>query len=113
MICCECPSWPAHWTVNSLPAYHELSNPPHTATGVEMHYNRIARHATRASVTVGIGGVFAVLLCTAFTPTPVYGQAKPSASAPSPTQRRTFVKPSDDELKKKLTPLQYAVTQRE
>ena len=78
-----------------------------------MHYNRIARHATRASVTVGIGGVLAVLLCTAFTPTPVYGQAKPSASAPSPTQRRTFVKPSDDELKKKLTPLQYAVTQRE
>lgn len=32
-------------------------------------------------------------------------------SAATPAPHRTFVKPSDSELKKKLTPLQYAVTQ--
>lgn len=34
-------------------------------------------------------------------------------SAPSPAPRKAYVKPSDDELKKKLTPLQYNVTQHE
>jgi methionine-R-sulfoxide reductase len=33
------------------------------------------------------------------------------AAAPSQSPRRTFAKPTDAELKKKLTPLQYAVTQ--
>jgi len=78
-----------------------------------MYYNRIARDATRSFAIFGMGSVVAALLCSALTPTPAEGQAKPSASAPSPTPRRTFVKPSDDELKKKLTPLQYAVTQHE
>jgi methionine-R-sulfoxide reductase len=32
--------------------------------------------------------------------------------AAAPAAQRVFVKPSDAELKKKLTPLQYAVTQR-
>jgi methionine-R-sulfoxide reductase len=35
------------------------------------------------------------------------------ATVPAASPRRVFVKPSDAELKKKLTPLQYAVTQHE
>jgi methionine-R-sulfoxide reductase len=38
-------------------------------------------------------------------------QAKPITAIPPSTPRRTFAKPPDAELKKKLTPLQYAVTQ--
>jgi methionine-R-sulfoxide reductase len=34
-------------------------------------------------------------------------------TAAASAQRRVFVKPSDNDLKKKLTPLQYAVTQHE
>ena len=78
-----------------------------------MHYNRTARDATHSFAILGLVSVFAALLCSAVTPTRIEGQAKPSASATSATQRRPFVKPSDDELKKKLTSLQYAVTQRE
>lgn len=74
-----------------------------------MHYNRIAREA-RKSVAAFITAVAAAaLLCTS-----AQAQSKPVAStaAPSPAPGRTFVKPADAELKKKLTPLQYAVTQR-
>ena len=42
---------------------------------------------------------------------PVQGQAK-VATAAKPAARK-FVKPSDAELKKKLTPIQYAVTQHD
>ena len=47
---------------------------------------------------------------------PATAQSKPAtsvASAPSASPRRTYVKPTDEELKKKLTPLQYNVTQHE
>jgi peptide methionine sulfoxide reductase msrA/msrB len=37
---------------------------------------------------------------------------KPAAERASSTNREAFVKPSDEELRKKLTPLQYEVTQR-
>jgi methionine-R-sulfoxide reductase len=51
----------------------------------------------------------AALLCV-----PSLGaQTKPATAASQPAPRRAFVKPSDSELKKKLTSLQYAVTQRE
>ena len=76
-----------------------------------------------------VGAVFMVPFvlvlsgCTSRTPaqTPelTKGQA-PSATQPTPTQAQTrqntmtpFKKPSDEELKKRLTPLQYQVTQKE
>jgi methionine-R-sulfoxide reductase len=74
-----------------------------------MHYNRIARDA-RNSLAI---------LFTAFATTLIgisaQAQSKPVASAPSSSvapARGAFVRPADAELKKKLTPLQYEVTQR-
>jgi methionine-R-sulfoxide reductase len=40
-------------------------------------------------------------------------QTKPASAAPAAAPRKVFVKPSDSEIRRKLTPLQYAVTQRE
>jgi peptide-methionine (R)-S-oxide reductase len=77
-----------------------------------MHYNRIARQAWRSFAILVVGGI-GVLLFNAATAISVQAQSKPAASAPSPAPRRTFVKPNDAELKKKLTPLQYNVTQHE
>jgi methionine-R-sulfoxide reductase len=71
-----------------------------------MHYNRIPREARTALAALLTAGAAAALLCS-----PVQAQAKPATSAPSPAPRRAFVKPADTELKKKLTPLQYEVTQ--
>jgi methionine-R-sulfoxide reductase len=71
-----------------------------------MHYNRIAREVRSSFAALVTGGVAAALLCTS-----AQAQSKPVVAAPSPAPRRVFVKPTDSELKKKLTPLQYAVTQ--
>jgi methionine-R-sulfoxide reductase len=71
-----------------------------------MHYNRIPREARTALAALLTASAAAALLCS-----PMQAQAKPATSAPSPAPRRAFVKPADTELKKKLTPLQYAVTQ--
>src|SRR5712671_5277363 len=77
-----------------------------------MHYNRMATMARMArelrsllAMTM-MAGAAAALLCAS-----AQAQAKPVAAAPLPTAKPTFVKPPDVELKKKLTPLQYAVTQ--
>ncbi len=78
-----------------------------------MQYNRIAREARNslAIVFTGVGTLFVGASANA--------QSKPLAPAPSTSnapvapRRGTFVRPSDAELKKKLTALQYAVTQRE
>jgi methionine-R-sulfoxide reductase len=51
-------------------------------------------------------GAAAALLCTS-----AQAQAKPVAAAPLPAAKPSYVKPPDAELRKKLTPLQYAVTQ--
>lgn len=59
-----------------------------------MHYN-------------SIGLVAAGLLCAL----PAAAQTRSASKAPVATSARAFVKPSDEELRKKLTPLQYAVTQ--
>jgi len=40
-------------------------------------------------------------------------QSKQAAAAPAGASRKVFAKPNDSEIKRKLTPLQYAVTQRE
>ena len=65
-----------------------------------MHYNRIARIAAHA----------ASLLLVAVS---AQAQTKQASAAPAPPPRKVFVKPSDTEIRRKLTPLQYAVTQRE
>jgi methionine-R-sulfoxide reductase len=74
-----------------------------------MHYNRIAREIRSSFAAFITAGAAAALLCTS-----AQAQSKPAATtaaAPPPSQRSAFVKPADAELKKKLTPLQYAVTQ--
>ena len=71
-----------------------------------MHYNRIAREARTLFVAVITASAAAAVLSSS-----AQAQAKPAAVTPPPAPRRTFVKPADAELKKKLTPLQYAVTQ--
>jgi methionine-R-sulfoxide reductase len=79
-----------------------------------MYYNRRAREPkTTFALLIAAGA--ASLLWSA----PARAQSKPpatapsAASTPSATPRRAFVKPTDADLKKKLTPLQYAVTQHE
>ena len=73
-----------------------------------MHYNIIGR-APRTSITL-ISSAFAALLCAGS----LQAQAKPAAApAPLTPPKKVYMKPSDSELKKKLTPLQYSVTQRE
>jgi methionine-R-sulfoxide reductase len=71
-----------------------------------MHYNRIAREVRRSFATILMASAAVALLCTS-----AQAQSKPVAAATSPAPRPTFVKPPESELKKKLTPLQYAVTQ--
>ena len=62
-----------------------------------MHYNRI------------VIPTISLLLFAASA----QAQTKPASSAPAAAPRKVFVKPSDSEIRRKLTPLQYAVTQRE
>jgi methionine-R-sulfoxide reductase len=71
-----------------------------------MHYNIIGR-APRTLFAVLATGITALLCANS-----AQGQAKP-ASAPLPSTRKVYVKPSDADLKKKLTPIQYSVTQHE
>jgi methionine-R-sulfoxide reductase len=71
-----------------------------------VHYNRIA-----ACTASSLAGVFAaaILLIAGSAE----GQGKQQSAAPAAAPRKAYVKPSDNEIKRKLTPLQYAVTQRE
>jgi methionine-R-sulfoxide reductase len=72
-----------------------------------MHYNRKARGARSAFAALITAAAAVALLCTS-----AQAQSKPVATAaPQPAPRPAFVKPADSELRKKLTPLQYAVTQ--
>jgi methionine-R-sulfoxide reductase len=54
-----------------------------------------------------------VLLLLSVLPTAASAQDKRPLAIPAATPRRVFVKPSDAELKRKLTRLQYSVTQHE
>src|ERR1700681_1520647 len=71
-----------------------------------MHYNRMARDISTLFVMAFTVSAGSALLCTS-----AQAQAKPVAAAPLPAAKPSFVKPPDAELRKKLTPLQYAVTQ--
>ncbi len=72
-----------------------------------MHYNIIGR-LRRSSLAV-LASTIAALLCAGAA----NAQTKAVTPAPAAAPRKAYVKPSDADLKKKLTPLQYAVTQRE
>jgi methionine-R-sulfoxide reductase len=73
-----------------------------------MHYNIIGR-LQRPSFALMLGAA-AALLCVGVA----NAQAtKPVTSAPAVAPRKAYVKPSDADLKKKLTSLQYQVTQHE
>jgi len=76
-----------------------------------MHYN--SRGCRRGAFAFPALFISAALLCTA----PISAQSRTApTSNPSSTAtaaRKAFVKPTDSDLKKKLTPLQYEVTQHE
>jgi methionine-R-sulfoxide reductase len=77
-----------------------------------VHYNRIAAQTRSPRSGVVVAAAIAAAISLFLIAAPVQGQAK-QASAPAPAPRKGFVKPSDSEIRRKLTPLQYAVTQRE
>lgn len=81
--------------------YHQV---PHY--GASLHYNIIGRPPRIFAASVATA--FAALLSAQS----VQAQAKP-VSASSPSTKKVYVKPSDGDLKKRLTPLQYNVTQHE
>jgi methionine-R-sulfoxide reductase len=72
-----------------------------------MLYNIIGR-VSRPSFALLATTVAALLYAGAAS-----AQTKPVTAATTAAPKRTYVKPSDADLKKKLTPLQYAVTQHE
>lgn len=82
-----------------------------------MHYNRIAVHRAAAPARNPVAAFIAATIAAAVSLLLVAGSAqaqdRQKAAAPASTPRKVFVKPSDSELRKKLTPLQYSVTQRE
>ncbi len=72
-----------------------------------MHYNIIAR--IQRPCFALMAGAIAALLCAGVA----NAQTKSVTTAPATAPRKVYVKPSDADLKKKLTPLQYQVTQHE
>ena len=73
-----------------------------------MHYNRTAARSALAffrPLAIALAGAASLLLIAA--------SAQGQNQQPSAASRKVFVKPSDSEIKRRLTPLQYAVTQRE
>ena len=72
-----------------------------------MHYNIIGRFP-RTSFAL-LSSTVAALLCAGGA----QAQSKTVTAAPAAAPTRAYVKPSDADLKKKLTPLQYNVTQHE
>lgn len=86
-----------------------VQTPSFSDRSKRMHYNRMVRETRIPFAVVASAAALAALLCGS-----AQAQGKPATSAPPPTAPRpAFVKPADSELKKKLTPLQYAVTQHE
>ena len=76
-----------------------------------MHYNRIAAHRLQpiaALVATAAAAAISLLLVAGSA----HAQDRQGAAAPA-APRKVYVKPSDSEIRKKLTPIQYSVTQRE
>ncbi len=82
-----------------------------------MHYNRIAvlRVATPAKnpVAAFIAATIAAAISLLLVAGAAQAQDRQTTAAPTAAPLKVFVKPSDSELRKKLTPLQYSVTQRD
>jgi len=82
-----------------------------------VHYNRIAAHSRiEAHSPSPAAGLIAAAVAAAISLLLISGSAHAQdrqAAAPTAAPRKVFVKPSESEIRKKLTPLQYSVTQRE
>lgn len=76
-----------------------------------MHYN--SRGSLQTAFVLLALFAAAALLCTAPASAQTRTASTSSASSSATIARKAFVKPSDSDLKKKLTPLQYEVTQHE
>src|SRR3954465_122347 len=74
-----------------------------------MHYIRKTRQIVGSAPQV----LATIAVATILSASAVQAQAKPSPWTPTAAGRRTYVKPNESDLKKKLTPLQYEVTQHE
>ncbi len=77
-----------------------------------MHYNRIAvqqRPSLASLIAAAVAAAISLLLVAGSA----QAQDRQVATAPAAAPRKVYVKPSDSEIKRKLTPLQYSVTQRE
>ncbi len=90
-----------------------------------MHYNRIAAQTTSPLPRI-IAAVSAAAISLLLIAACAQGQEKQASAAPAAADtaaltpaspaagpRKVFVKPSDAEIRRKLTSLQYSVTQRE
>jgi peptide-methionine (R)-S-oxide reductase len=83
-----------------------MSNPP----GANVPYHRIgARQKAPWSIIVSA----AALSLLGVLATSASAQDRRATAIPAAAPHHVFVKPSDADLRKKLTPLQYAVTQHE
>jgi peptide-methionine (R)-S-oxide reductase len=71
------------------------------------YYRRGVRNHATQSILLSASAL--ALLCVA--PTAAAAQDRRPTAIPAAAPRRVFVKPSDAELRKKLTPIQYTVTQ--
>ena len=82
-----------------------------------MHYNRIAPHRIAAPRAPSFPSFLAAAAAAGISLLLIAGSAQAQdrqvAAAPAAAPRKVFVKPPDSEIRKKLTPLQYSVTQRE
>ncbi len=74
---------------------------------VSYYMNVSSKQRTSALTLAVAAALFAAVSSSACA------QSKEAKAAPAAAQRRAFVKPADAELKRRLTPLQYAVTQHE
>ena len=73
-----------------------------------MHYIRTARN-----MALSFPGLLVTAALATIVSSTAGAQAKPSPATSTAAVRRTYVKPNDSDIKKKLTPLQYEVTQHE
>jgi peptide-methionine (R)-S-oxide reductase len=73
------------------------------------YYIRIRGARRRVTPMIVVSASFLSLLCV--LPSAVSAQDKPQVAVRPVARQRVFTKPSDAELKKKLTRLQYSVTQ--
>lgn len=77
-----------------------------------MHYNRIAAQAG-SSLAGPIAAAIAAAISLLLVAGSAHAQDRQASATPAAAPRKVFVKPSESEIRRKLTPLQYSVTQRE